>query len=360
MRLHTGNYLENISWIATATLFSYHITGSKPFKCNSCDLRFRTSGHRKVHLLTHMREHKDPSKIKPKHRKGAAIAEVAAELEKNVDNEMNGESSQGAEYSNINSITIDANALADGITPHITFNADGTILNNNAMLSINESNQLVANLHFLLANGLVTIQTDDALLQHLPEGEATEEMIDSESLNQQAVLYETERVENGDTELELDRCIEMESPAEIVSVSDAESGSKPTSDKTQLRRECDICGKGFLKPCQVERHKRIHTGERPYKCNLCSKSFSQKNTLKVHQKHHTGDRPHPCPHCNLSFTQKGNLKTHLKRVHQLDMLDVKKIRRGQQHLLSAKFTQDHLEATKIIDLGDISFANINP
>lgn len=30
-------------------------TGSKPFKCPFCDLRFRTSGHRKTHIQSHLR-----------------------------------------------------------------------------------------------------------------------------------------------------------------------------------------------------------------------------------------------------------------------------------------------------------------
>ena len=30
-------------------------TGAKPFKCPHCDLRFRTSGHRKSHMTTHLK-----------------------------------------------------------------------------------------------------------------------------------------------------------------------------------------------------------------------------------------------------------------------------------------------------------------
>lgn len=39
-------------------------TGSKPFKCPFCELRFRTSGHRKTHFQCHFRPSLDSRKSK--------------------------------------------------------------------------------------------------------------------------------------------------------------------------------------------------------------------------------------------------------------------------------------------------------
>lgn len=39
-------------------------TGSKPFKCPFCELRFRTSGHRKTHIQCHFRPNSDSRKSK--------------------------------------------------------------------------------------------------------------------------------------------------------------------------------------------------------------------------------------------------------------------------------------------------------
>lgn len=39
-------------------------TGSKPFKCPYCDLRFRTSGHRKTHIQFHFRASSERHKSK--------------------------------------------------------------------------------------------------------------------------------------------------------------------------------------------------------------------------------------------------------------------------------------------------------
>ena len=401
MKVHTGakTFCCHVcnSLFATKGSLKVHMrlhTGAKPFRCHTCDLRFRTSGHRKVHELTHTREHKENAKRKPKQLKISAIAGVVAEIEKNIEKSanlsvVNEEEPTATEYSNLDTLTIDAS----GMTDQITFNADGTILNNNSMLSINESNQLVANLHFLLANGLVTIQADESLLPQSATSEIVQENSSVEQLvatsscleQQQQVHFNsistvtdnlviasqlddlaTNPVDH--QQLQLNDCMNLvqippalpEHNVQILEtpVQTQDSGSLPkqTSDKIGVgsNRECDICGRIFMKPCQVERHKRTHTGERPYKCEICGKSFAQRSTLNVHQKHHTGDRPYPCPHCDYSFTQKGNLQTHLKRSHQLDTLEVKKIRRRRQKILSTKITQDDLD-TRILNFDDISF-----
>ena len=83
----------------------------------------------------------------------------------------------------------------------------------------------------------------------------------------------------------------------------------------QKEKVCNVCDKKFLKPSQLVRHMRVHTGERPFACLMCRKSFNQKNSLQIHMKKHTGERPHVCPYCQYAFTQKGNLKTHIQRNH---------------------------------------------
>lgn len=51
---------------------------------------------------------------------------------------------------------------------------------------------------------------------------------------------------------------------------------------------CDnsACGKTFTRNEELTRHKRIHTGLRPYDCHICSKKFGRKDHLKKHQRTH--------------------------------------------------------------------------
>ncbi|MTI11796.1 C2H2-type zinc finger protein, partial [Sansalvadorimonas verongulae] len=54
----------------------------------------------------------------------------------------------------------------------------------------------------------------------------------------------------------------------------------------------------------LTRHKRVHTGYKPFVCDQCKRSFTQSSDLTRHQRTHTGDKPFACDldGCNKALT----------------------------------------------------------
>ncbi|KAJ8924932.1 hypothetical protein NQ315_001095 [Exocentrus adspersus] len=83
------------------------------------------------------------------------------------------------------------------------------------------------------------------------------------------------------------------------------------------RFRCDVCAKEFSKLCDMERHTRVHTGEKPCICNICNKGFQQAHNLNKHLLTHLHVKPFHCEICNKQFGRNDVLDRHLL-THSVD------------------------------------------
>ena len=115
-------------------------------------------------------------------------------------------------------------------------------------------------------------------------------------------------------ETEFDEEMETEEETVADEQMEADDASVGGIQRRTVVYECYFCDKDFSQGTILKRHKRVHTGEKPFKCDQCDKAFAQQNDLKTHRRFHTGEKPFKCDQCDKAFAQQNDLKSH-ERVH---------------------------------------------
>ncbi|KAH7412944.1 hypothetical protein BKA64DRAFT_567059 [Cadophora sp. MPI-SDFR-AT-0126] len=64
--------------------------------------------------------------------------------------------------------------------------------------------------------------------------------------------------------------------------------------RPEKERQCPYCPRTFTKEEHLNRHRRSHTGEKPFHCHKCSRKYSRSDVLSRHLQTHTTESP-PAP-----------------------------------------------------------------
>ncbi len=75
---------------------------------------------------------------------------------------------------------------------------------------------------------------------------------------------------------------------------------------------CTLCNYSSKQKCNMIKHIRIHTGEKPHGCRLCDFSSAQASSLYGHMDaRHPGIKPYKCTVCGDAFLRPSELRRHL-------------------------------------------------
>jgi len=79
---------------------------------------------------------------------------------------------------------------------------------------------------------------------------------------------------------------------------------------------CSECGTGFVSSKDLNRHRVVHTGEKPYSCPYCDQKFTAPSSRATHIRSiHEKSQEFLCPECEKPFNQKSNMVKHYKTIH---------------------------------------------
>lgn len=110
----------------------------------------------------------------------------------------------------------------------------------------------------------------------------------------------------------LEACTEIELYQDPVTSHLVDQHEISTRDKEGF--QCFDCEKVFPSKWKLKRHRRIHTGEKPFACGLCPYRASQKPVLQAHMRRHTGEKFY-CPCCPFHCSQRITMRKHMSKYN---------------------------------------------
>lgn len=89
---------------------------------------------------------------------------------------------------------------------------------------------------------------------------------------------------------------------------DAINNAYEGEDSGLLSFKCKVCGKGFKHRRSLNRHVKLHSGEKNFHCPYCATAFARSDHLKAHIRTHNNSKPFRCSICQCGYSTQAALK----------------------------------------------------
>ncbi|XP_061398301.1 zinc finger protein 420-like [Musca vetustissima] len=93
---------------------------------------------------------------------------------------------------------------------------------------------------------------------------------------------------------------------------------KPRPSYIRRQYPCEICGRNLGSLFRLERHKPLHSPDRPFECTQCKNRYLFAHQLKSHMLKHDSQKANngfQCPNCTRRFETRSSLGVHHWQVH---------------------------------------------
>lgn len=277
-------------------------TGVKPFRCDICNRNFNQKQTLKRHMVTHVKKNSAGYYVK---RENIDLSDVAVTV-----------SNQGASLQTFSKDVIESHRI----------NLSNVLIQSQNLKDCNEKAQEQCSISNLDTQ-CHTVENVVEMTAKKPRKEHICEYCGKE-FRQKGHLNVHLLIHTGARPFKCDVCLKEFNQKQILKRHLVTHRQNPNDQRQKSihflpkasyeELMCESCGKIFTNKYNFQKHRLIHSGQKPFLCGECGKSFRQKNHLVDHQRIHSGNRPFVCDVCSKTFSQKQNLKKHQQRHEKQD------------------------------------------